>query len=145
LLIDHNGDEIGRWLIPDHDDQTLKWIDWIPQETLFWRRSMWDKVGGCVDETFKFAMDWDLLIRFSEVGARFAHIPRFLGAFRVRGSQKTTASINDLGAREMDRIRQRTLGRVPTQEEIDRTTKPFLARHVRRDIVFRIKQRLALV
>ena len=113
----------------------------IPQETCFWRRRIWDKAGGRIDETFKFAMDWDLLVRFRDAGAKFAHIRRFLGAFRVHEQQKTSAVINDIGHREMDRIRTRALGRLPDSIEIRDAVRPYLVRHVMRHTMHRIKTR----
>ena len=38
LLIDEHDREIGRWISPPHDDKLIAWADYIPQETLFWRR-----------------------------------------------------------------------------------------------------------
>ncbi|MEW6120739.1 MAG: glycosyltransferase family 2 protein [Pseudomonadota bacterium] len=142
LLIDEHGMEIGRWILPGHDDKVLAWVDYVPQETLFWRRSMWACVGGMVDESFRFAMDWDLLVRFREAGARFAHIPTFLGAFRVHERQKTSSVINETGHMEMNRIRERVLGRVPTHFEIRRAILPYLLRHVCVDMAYRVKARL---
>jgi glycosyltransferase involved in cell wall biosynthesis len=143
LLIDENDQEIGRWIVPGHDSNVLAWADYVPQETVFWRRRVWDKVGSRVDESFRFAMDWDLLVRFRDAGARFAHIPRFLGAFRIHDQQKTSASINDIGHKEMGRIRERLLGRVPSHKEIRKAVLPFLLRHVAFDMAYRIKTRLA--
>lgn len=82
IMIDEYDQEVGRWVLPPHDSKVLLWADYVPQETLFWRRSIWEKIGGYVDESFKFAMDWDLLLRFKESGAKFKRLPRFLGAFR---------------------------------------------------------------
>ena len=142
LVIDENDMEIGRWIMPWHDDEILSWADFVPQETLFWRRSIWDKVGGQINESFSFAMDWDLLVRFRDAGAKFAHIPRFLGAFRVHKQQKTSAIIDEIGHKEMDRIRERTLGRIPDRREIQKATFLFLLKHVAVDISYRIKIRL---
>jgi len=142
LLIDENDMEIGRWIMPSHDGEVLSWVDYVPQETLFWRRRVWDRVGGQIDESFKFAMDWDLLVRFRDVGATFAHIPRFLGAFRVHEHQKTSANMLEDGHNEMDRIRERALGRVPGREEIQKAVLPFLLRHIAIDIRYRIKDRM---
>ena len=142
LLIDENDMEIGRWVMPGHDDATLSWVDYVPQETMFWRRSIWERVGGQIDETFRFAMDWDLLVRFRDAGANFAHIPRFLGAFRIHEQQKTSAEINQVGQIEMDRIRERLLGRIPTQLEVRKAVTPFLLRHVFVDLKYRVSVRL---
>ena len=139
LLVDENDMEIGRWILPGHDSDVLTWVDYIPQETMFWRRSIWDKVGGNIDESFRFAMDWDLLVRFREAGANFAHIPRFLGAFRIHEQQKTSAAINEIGYQEMDRIRGRLLGRVPSRKEIRNKVIPFMFKHIVVDVFYRIK------
>ena len=136
LLIDEEDREIGRWVMPGHDGAMLSWGDYIPQETMFWRRSVWDRAGARVDESLRFAMDWDLLLRFREAGARFAHLPRFLGAFRVHGSQKTSAEIDDVGNREMDLVRERALGHVPTRAERLRAVVPFLLRHMVADLKY---------
>jgi len=140
LLIDENDMEIGRWLLPGHDSDVLSWVDYIPQETMFWRRRLWDKVGGKVDDSFRFAMDWDLLVRFREAGARFAHIPHFLGGFRIHEQQKTSATINEIGHQEMDRIRERWLGRVPSRKEIRKKILPFMLKHILVDVFYRIKR-----
>lgn len=141
LLIDENDREIGRWIMPGHDAKVLSWADYIPQETLFWRRSIWEKCGGSIDDTFRFAMDWDLLVRFRDAGAKFLHIPEFMGAFRIHEQQKTSAVISEIGFQEMDRIRLRTLGKVPTRKEIRRATIGFLIRHSLADLKYRIVSR----
>jgi glycosyltransferase involved in cell wall biosynthesis len=144
LLIDENDMEIGRWILPGHDGKVLTWVDYIPQETLFWRRTLWDKAGGNIDESFRFAMDWDLLVRFREVGAKFAHIPHFLGAFRIHEQQKTSAAINEIGHQEMDRIRERLHGSIPSRKEIRRHVTPFMLRHIAVDMLYRVKIKLGV-
>lgn len=141
ILIDEEGHEIGRWVMPPHSDKVLSWADFVPQETLFWRRSLWEKVGG-IDESFRFAMDWDLLLRFRDAGARMVRLPYFLGAFRIHEAQKTSAQINEVGMREMTRLRQRALGRVVTGTEIKAALLPYLARHIGHDLAFRIRKRM---
>ena len=82
VIINENDQEIGRWILPPHDNDVILWADYIPQETLFWRRSIWEKVGGRLDESYRFALDWALIMRFRMAGARFKRLPRFLAAFR---------------------------------------------------------------
>jgi glycosyltransferase involved in cell wall biosynthesis len=130
ILIDGAGREIGRWVLPPHDADVLSWADYVPQETLFWRRSIWEKVGKRFDTTFRFALDWDLLLRFRDAGARFRRLPRFLGAFRVHPAQKTSAQMETLGLHEMERLRTRALGRQVTQAEIVRHLRRYLLSHV---------------
>jgi glycosyltransferase involved in cell wall biosynthesis len=144
ILIDEHDQEIGRWIVPPHNGQILSWEDFIPQETMFWRRRIWEKAGGGIDESFRFAMDWDLLVRFRDAGARFVRLPRFLGGFRVHPRQKSSAEISNIGFQEMDRIRQQLLGRVPSRAEIQKAVRVYLLRHVLIDLVWRIRTRLGM-
>ena len=130
ILINEDDHEIGRWILPRHNSDVLTWADYIPQETLFWRRRIWDKVDGKIDESFKFAMDWDLLLRFKDAGAKFARLPRFLGAFRIHIHQKTSAKIASMGAKEMERLRMRCHGRKITPIEIKKNIILYLMEHV---------------
>ncbi len=138
IIIDKDDYEIGRWILPAHSDEVLSWADYIPQETLFWRRSLWDKIGSQLDESFKFAMDWDLLLRFRDAGAKFARLPRFLGAFRVHTHQKTSSAIHDIGIQEMERLIQRCHKRKVSTFEIRRQVKPYQRRHVLLHILYRL-------
>lgn len=128
IVIDEHGDELGRWILPQHNTEVLKWADYIPQETLFWRRRIWEKVGG-IDESFRFAMDWDLLLRFEDAGAKFHRLGRFLGAFRVHRSSKTVTVVNSTGVNEMTRLRHRCHGREVTPAEIQTAVRRYLWRH----------------
>jgi len=129
LMIDEGDGQIGAWILPKHDDVALTVADYIPQETLFWRRRIWDAAGGHVDASFGYALDWDLLLRFRDAGARMVRLPRFLGAFRIHDEQKTSAA-HALGVIETTRLRERVYGReVPIEEVIERL-KPYFVRHV---------------
>jgi len=139
LVIDESGYQIGRWVMPPYEEEILSWVDYIPQETLFWRRGAWDLVGGEVDEKFQFALDWDLILRFRAAGAKFARIPSFLGAFRVHGEQKTSTQISTVGTSEMERILIRIHGRLPSQEEIDEHISRYRSKHRYEDLKWTIK------
>ncbi|OAI48200.1 glycosyltransferase [Gammaproteobacteria bacterium SCGC AG-212-F23] len=129
ILINENEDEIGRWVLPPHSNKILPWVDYVPQETLFWRRRIWEKTGAAIDESFRFAMDWDLLLRFQQAQARFTRLPRFLGAFRVHSQQKTSALINEVGDEEMHRLRMRSHGRKIYPKEIKKHARFYLLKH----------------
>ncbi len=144
LVIDEKDSEIGRWILPGHDSALLSWVDFVPQETMFWRRRIWDRVGSRVDECLRFAMDWDLLLRFREAGAVFAHLPRFLGAFRFHAQQKTSAVMDTVGEREMRLLRSRALGRVPSRFEFRRAIAPYVCRHMIADWKYEVFRRLRL-
>ncbi len=117
-IIDEQDRKIGTWVLPPFDDALLPWVDYIPQETMFWRRRAWDRAGGQMDDSFQFALDWDLLLRMRAAGAKFYRAPRFLGAFRVTLHHKTATLLETDGNREMARLRQRYLGRVPDHREV---------------------------
>ncbi len=126
IIIDDDDRDIGRWIMPPHRPATLEWIDYVPQETRFWRKRAWDLAGG-IDPTFQFALDWDLLARFQQAGCRLVRVPYFLGAFRVHPEQKTSQAIHTTGADEMRRIRTRFHG----ERQDDFATIDRHARHTR--------------
>jgi glycosyltransferase involved in cell wall biosynthesis len=143
LLIDEEDGQIGAWILPRHDDHALTLADYVPQETLFWRRRVWDAAGGRLDPSFLYALDWDLLLRFRAAGAHIVHLPRYLGAFRVHAEQKTSAS-RMVGLEEMGRLRERIHGRPMTTEEVLRRLRPFFFRHRLIHVWCRILDRLPL-
>jgi ADP-heptose:LPS heptosyltransferase/GT2 family glycosyltransferase len=126
IIIDDDDRDIGRWIMPRHNPATLEWIDYVPQETLFWRKRAWDIAGG-IDPSYQFALDWDLLARFQQAGCRMVRVPYFLGAFRVHAEQKTSQAIHTTGADEMRRIRTRFHG----ERQDDFETINRHARHAR--------------
>lgn len=126
ILIDEQGHEIGRWVLPPHSERILKWADFIPQETLYWRRSAWNSVGSRLDESFHFAMDWDVLLRFSAQHLKIERRPCFLGLFRVHQAQKTISEMSSSGNEEMQRLRCRVLGFSPTRWHLILNTAPYV-------------------
>jgi len=129
IVVNEESQEIARWFLPKHDPEVLRLNDFVPQETLFWRRRIWDKVGG-LDSSFKFAMDWDLLLRFQAAGAKIVRVPYFLACFRVHAAQKTSAQMHSVGQEEITRLRERTHGRPFPPTELE--THPRLLRYLRR-------------
>lgn len=118
IVIDDFDQEIGRWFLPKHDPHVLDWIDYVPQETMFFRRRAWEAVGG-LDPSFQFALDWDLIARMQQAKAKIVRVPYFLGAFRVHVEQKTSAAIHTTGHEEMTRIRTRIHGPNPDPARIE--------------------------
>lgn len=128
IVIDRNDHEIGRWVLPQHDAEAIKWADYIPQETMFWRRRVWDAIGP-FDEDLQFAVDWDFILRAHRSGFRFKRLPRFLGCFRVHEKQKTTAEF-DIGEFEARELRKVHLGFDPPQSKINEALRPYVRRHI---------------
>lgn len=77
-----------------------------------------------------FAMDWDMLLRFRDAGARMVRLPYFLGAFRIHDAQKTSAIISEVGKHEMTLLRRRVLGRDVTMREIRWALLPYSIIHL---------------
>jgi hypothetical protein len=126
-MIDASDRPVVLLLLPEHSARALRLYDYVPQMTMFWRRRIWDRIGGSVDESLHYAMDWDLLLRFTDAGARFARLPALLGGFRLHGSQKTR-TIRAKGSREVDALRQRHAKRRLAFPEVVLRSLPHLVR-----------------
>jgi glycosyltransferase involved in cell wall biosynthesis len=117
LIINEKDEEVGKWILPPFNAEAVKYIDYIPQETLFWRKRVWNKLKYGLDDSFRFALDWDLIIRLMQVDAKFKHIPYFLGAFRYHMEQKTSSQMSNYGWNEFQRVRLHTLGKSVSLDE----------------------------
>lgn len=53
----------------------------VQQESVFWRRSLWEKAGAALDGSFKLACDHELWLRFSRF-AELYHVGTILASFR---------------------------------------------------------------
>lgn len=84
---DASGASIGSYRTAAFDLDTLAYANIICQPAAFFRRAVFEAVGG-LDETLHFAMDYDLWIR---IGRRFScqYIPRLLATYRLHESSKT--------------------------------------------------------
>lgn len=109
VIVDDGGMQIGKWVLPPHSDRDLNYFDYIPQETMFWRKRVWDKAGG-IDPSFQFAMDWDLILRLVGAGAKFRRLPYFMAYFRAHGTQKSHTMFSTRGEQEIQKILERTHG-----------------------------------
>jgi len=127
ILIDQDDQDIGMWFLPPHRNWVVTIQDFVPQETLFWRRRAWAKVGGRLDPRLSYAMDWDLLLSLVSSGHTLVRLPRFLGAFRVHPDQKTVTSTKAALA-EAAELRERYHGRQVSPGEMERRLRPFFAR-----------------
>lgn len=140
-LIDEHDRQIGAWVMPRHADWTLDYADLIPQETMFWRRSTWEAAGGALDPSYHYALDWDLLLRFRDSGARFERLPVMIGGFRLHSAQKTTRQI-DVGMAEIEQIRTERLSEPMSHSDAWQRLRPYLRRHVAAHTLHRLQMRL---
>ncbi len=95
----------GHMILPNHCDFLMRRWDLIPQESCFWRRSLLERAGN-VDPTFRFAMDYDLFVRFMDEG-KFQRVNRFLAAFRVHQHAKTSTQMSTIGRQEVSRVHEK--------------------------------------
>lgn len=74
----------------------------IQQESVFWRRRLWERAGGRVTEEYKRAADFELWLRFFSL-TPLCHVETVLGGFRVHEDR-----LGDAGGghyqREMDAL-----------------------------------------
>ncbi len=137
VLIDAENKETGRWILPSHCHHTITWHDFIPQETLFWRRSIWDKAGGRIADEMQFAMDWEFLLRLQSVGANFVRLPRFTGAFRVHPDMKSIKDVDTTGVQEMDMLRKQYRDPAIDDEHLEHYIRTYLRKHLLLDRLYK--------
>jgi len=88
--------------VPDLRTATL-FGGWSPlQDACFWRRGIYDRIGG-IDRALKFAADYDLFLRMASAG-RTGYVPFTFSAFRRHAGQK---SISGSSAYQVERRRAR--------------------------------------
>ena len=101
LLLDEDDFEIGRGVLPRHDDSILSQVNCVPPEGLFWRRGVWELMGGGVERDLRGGLDWGLMLRLREAGARIVRVPRFLAGIRVgAGDEGVVGPSNGAGGGE---------------------------------------------
>lgn len=105
--------------------------NYIPQPSAFWRRDLYEDVGG-LDPRFDLAMDADLWIRFAE-RTQPVHVRRNWSCVRFYPEQKTQR-LRVRGRQEGLIIRRRYIG---TESHQLQRVKKLLAK------VFRVTQKIA--
>lgn len=99
--------------------------NYISQPSMFWRRSLYEAVGG-LDRSFNLAMDADLWMRFSDI-AEIHHVRRIWSRERMHPDQKT-ARLRGSSLAEDAVIRRRYIGNEASQIYL---LKRLLARSLR--------------
>lgn len=108
LWIDVNGEPLREQReIPFNRFIWLYTYNYIPCISMFWRRKIYEKVGG-LDPEYDLAMDADLWIRFSDAG-RIDHVNRIWSRQRFYPDQKNRR-LRERSDEEELRIRTRYWG-----------------------------------
>lgn len=87
-FIDVNDNFIGKFPAAQTNYKKLRqgYVH-VAQQSAFWKKSLWDQVGP-LDESFYFAMDYDLWTRLAKV-SKVKYIAKTLANFRLHGDSKT--------------------------------------------------------
>ena len=56
VIIDEQSNVVGHWRLPAHSPGVMRVVDYVPQETLFWRRSLWN--GQAEKWTIPYSSRW---------------------------------------------------------------------------------------
>lgn len=100
---------------------------WIVQDCTFWRRELWDQVGGEFDHRLKLAGDFELWARFMQKSAlHVVNVP--FGIYRFHGANKAVAH-RDEYRDECVKVLQRYTPIIP--QDIDRLGKRVIAKHLK--------------
>ena len=98
----------------------------IQQESVFWRRSLWERAGGGLDDTLRLACDYELWTRFSR-HALLYHVGTILSAFRYHEDSRGHLQREDYD-REARRVREAELA-LTSQRERARVAVVGCVRH----------------
>ena len=85
----------------------LKNQGFIPQESTFWRRNLWEKAGSTLDLNLKLAADFELWVRFFEY-AQIYCTGALTGGFRIRGSNQLSDKYRSEYEKEIRSVLSRT-------------------------------------
>lgn len=120
-LIDEQGRPVSSMAYPQPTAAVLRTRPILPQETVYWRRSLWERLGP-LDAGLRFAMDTEYWLRMLERGVTPRLIRAFLGVFRWQPEQKS-ARLLHVQREENARIFARARG-------VDRVDPDALARQL---------------
>jgi glycosyltransferase involved in cell wall biosynthesis len=77
----------GRWNVYDFLAGDYRWLQ---QESVFWRRGLWERAGGRLDLEYPYACDFTLWLRFMEREPLY-HLQTPLAGFRFHDDRRGTA------------------------------------------------------
>jgi glycosyltransferase involved in cell wall biosynthesis len=99
-------------------EKSLHLSCYMHQESTFWSRGIYEKAGGFVDESYQFAMDYELWMRFLKFGAKVSGFDDVFGLFRYYDNQKSTAQWQQVGLPEIERVYKQYADRCLTEKEM---------------------------
>jgi glycosyltransferase involved in cell wall biosynthesis len=78
-------------------DYLLGRYGWIQQESVFWRRSLWERAGGHISENYRLMVDGELWSRFFLQDSLFA-VECILGGYREHATNRAAKYLADCHA-----------------------------------------------
>jgi glycosyltransferase involved in cell wall biosynthesis len=112
----------------------MRWTRWhllngqvqrfLPQESTFWRRTLWEEAGGKLDHSFALAADFELWARFSRIATPYS-VDAPIGCFRFVHGQRSVA-FRDQYLAEVQSIRNRERALTKTDERASRLASILL-------------------
>jgi len=105
-FINDRGENIEVGLVLKNIQDFLNYrYQWIQQESTFWKRSLWEKTGSCINEQYKFSVDTDLWARFF-LHDRLYHLNSVIASFRHHPNCRSVNNLVTI-AKESDLIIQK--------------------------------------
>jgi glycosyltransferase involved in cell wall biosynthesis len=119
-LIDSHGYFLGFYPIPGYSKQAfmdsrycydpqIPFLGWIQQESTFWRRTLWQKIGSALNLNFKYAGDFDLWCKFYQLAELYGATSP-LACFRRHNAQ-ISSGYKDEYEKEARQLLQNTRSR----------------------------------
>lgn len=114
-FIDADGNFMVNWIRGLPTKYHLLRRSILPQETVYWRREVWGKIGQ-LDESYRFCMDYDYWLRMLDAGYAIRLLPHYIGGFRQHEEAKSS-TIRDVYRRELNGLYQK-YGVGSSEEEV---------------------------
>lgn len=108
-------------------------IKYIQQESTFWRRSLYDSVGG-IDTIYKLAGDFSLWMKFSRSSELFV-LNALVGGFRISQDEQLSDNF-DAYMKEVDTIIK--------NEEVDDRTAKYISTYKKKEKLFKMLRKISL-
>ena len=112
-FVGDDGNFLRKGFVNKHSDQLLESFQYqvgIVQPGVFWRRSVFEEIGGPSEE-FEYCMDYELWVRMASQGYKWKYLPQVLAHHRWWDGMKTS-SRRDLSLKEHFKVCDRYFGYV---------------------------------
>jgi glycosyltransferase involved in cell wall biosynthesis len=105
VTIDADGRRVGAQVYPQPTRETLLLRPRLAQETVYWRRSVWERLGP-LDEGLHLCMDREYWLRMAKAGIVPRLLRAFVAAYRVHAEQKGRLRPDAARAEEREILRR---------------------------------------